>query len=93
MTTQCKFVIENRTPGKRYVNWRNQCRREVRHESGYCHQHRWDAPGYDPFGKKRVSFCAQNCADSSRFSTPDLYQSMTYGWVVVSLPDLAIVNP
>lgn len=37
---RCAYWWERRTPGKRYVNARGQCKRYTGHPSGYCADHR-----------------------------------------------------
>jgi hypothetical protein len=38
--TQCNKNVERRVPGRRYVSDRWQCKRQTRHISGYCQDHR-----------------------------------------------------
>lgn len=37
---RCSYQMEKRYPGRRYVEWRRQCRSNTRHPSGRCYQHR-----------------------------------------------------
>jgi hypothetical protein len=37
---RCGHWWERRTPGRRYVNARGQCKRETWHPTGYCSEHR-----------------------------------------------------
>lgn len=41
MSQRCQNWWERRTPGKRYVNARGQCKRMTAHPSGYCSTHRY----------------------------------------------------